>query len=253
LSYPRKIHILWYQGFEEAPELVKMNYFNHLERQKGFEINFYDSRDVHKLLEKYKLNLDKLSFQAIADIFRIKILIDHGGYWLDSTVFINSALEDFISHEDKSPFLFRNPAPDRPIANWFIGANIGDALLNIWFEAALKFFSEPRLPAPSMNYLNQSEALEDFSLFIKNKQYPYFWPHYLYAKLLEEDQYFRKLDSFSLNRMDAEDSFRLSGFIDLNNRGEAEMYESKIAFILEQRPIQKLYNNRNYCLSKIFK
>lgn len=252
MSYPRKIHILWFQGFDKAPDLVKMNYFNHLEKQQGFEISFYDSKDTYKILNKFKLNLHDLSFQAIADIFRIKVLIDNGGYWLDSTVFINSSLEDFIPCDEKSPFLFRNPAPDRPIANWFIAANKGDALLNIWFEEALKFFSEPRLPAPRRKYSNQRQALDDFSLFIKNKLYPYFWPHYLYAKLLEEDQHFRKLDSFALNRMDAEDSFRLSGFINLNNRSEAEMDESKIAFILKQRPIQKLYNNRNYSLSKIF-
>jgi len=70
LSFPKKIHILWFQGLKKAPELVKMNYFNHLEKQQDFQINFYDSKDVHKMLDKYKLNLHHLSFQAIADILR---------------------------------------------------------------------------------------------------------------------------------------------------------------------------------------
>jgi len=77
--------------------------------------------------------------------------------------------------------------------------------------------------------------------------------HYLYAKLFEEDKHFRKLDSFTLNRMDAKDSFILTSFINLDHRSAAAMQEFRIEFIPEQRSIQKLYTNRKYSLSKIFK
>lgn len=92
---------LWWQGFDQAPELVKFciesqkAYF----QSKGIEHIVLDQNNYmqyaflpDEILEKVDHGL--ISFTHFSDILRAELLRKHGGVWIDATVFISGELDD---------------------------------------------------------------------------------------------------------------------------------------------------------------
>ena len=87
-----KIWICWFQGIENAPELVKACYNSVLKNYKDKEIivlteeNYEQYVDIPEyILKKWKKGY--ISFAHFSDILRIELLSKYGGLWLDSTIF----------------------------------------------------------------------------------------------------------------------------------------------------------------------
>lgn len=90
------IWILWYQGEEQAPEIVK-------ESIKSVR-KFYDNVIVldeknledyikidNNILSKFKKGL--ITKTHFSDIVRMKLLSEHGGYWFDSTIYLTNKVD----------------------------------------------------------------------------------------------------------------------------------------------------------------
>ncbi len=104
--------IMWWQGIESAPKLVKNNIIR-LQNMVGKENvvvitkkNYKKFTQISGNIEE-KLKSNKISFTHWSDIVRFNLLRDNGGYWIDSTLILSNLffrqfiqknrLEDFIS------------------------------------------------------------------------------------------------------------------------------------------------------------
>ena len=129
-----KIFTIWLQGEENAPELVKAC-FRSVRKNCKQELVVLDEKtlfDYIKLpdviMEKRKKGMIKNAH--FADICRVELLYNYGGFWLDSTGFATGPIPDWIVKEDffaigkyflaipvKRPFVFPKPSSPKASSN----------------------------------------------------------------------------------------------------------------------------------------
>ena len=104
-KYKDKVWVLWWQGMENAPELIKICMSNKKKYIKDREIIILTKDNLKKyvqlpeyLLEKFKCGGG--SIQHLSDIIRIYLIYYYGGVWMDATIFMNKDLDSEIFDYD---------------------------------------------------------------------------------------------------------------------------------------------------------
>ena len=138
----RPVWILWLQGFENAPELVKICVHS-IKRKLGKQeyvclldkdnlIEYIDLPEY--IVKKWKQGI--ISNTHFSDIVRLRLLNTYGGVWMDATVyFTGSSLPDYIKGSNLFMFNIWESWKKRQeaiiSANWLISAEPGNKLLMI--------------------------------------------------------------------------------------------------------------------------
>jgi hypothetical protein len=144
------IYILWFQGFNNAPYVVKKcveswKYYN-----KDWKIILLDRTNIDKYIkiEKYiDLSKKKLLLAHESDIIRLCLLKKYGGLWVDSTVFCNKPLDDWFEDNCKYGFFaFDRPWPNLIINTWFIYSDKKSYIITTWLESTIRYYT-PRQQA----------------------------------------------------------------------------------------------------------
>lgn len=99
----RHIWVMWWQGEQAAPELVKMCIDSIRRNANGAEVvvitkdNFRDYADIPEyIIQKHEKGY--VSFAQLSDIMRVFLISKHGGLWLDSTIYVSQPIpEDIFS------------------------------------------------------------------------------------------------------------------------------------------------------------
>ena len=91
------IWVMWYQGIENAPPIVKaciQSIIINRAKHPVYIISKYNLEKYIKLPSYIieKLNNKTLTFTYFSDITRMGLLFKYGGYWIDSTYFVNTPL-----------------------------------------------------------------------------------------------------------------------------------------------------------------
>jgi hypothetical protein len=98
------IWVFWYQGIENAPEIVKKCVKSIRKHSGNYEVvildkdnisNYVDIPDI--ILEKVNNKIFTLAF--FSDILRMKLLSTYGGIWIDSTCYVSQPI--FKQFDDK--------------------------------------------------------------------------------------------------------------------------------------------------------
>ena len=136
---PKKVWFFWSQGLENAPKLVQ-SCFNAIKQQlNDYEIVLLTKENISIyttipdfILEKWNKGI--ITTTHFSDILRNNLLLNHGGYWIDSTVFISEKIPVLI--ENSSFFLFQSYKPGSDgkkvnISSWFIGSVKNNPVLEV--------------------------------------------------------------------------------------------------------------------------
>ena len=141
-----KIFTLWLQGEDKAPPLVQAC-FRSVRKNCKQELVVLDEKTVFDyitlpdvIMEKRKKG--KIGHAHFADICRVELLYNHGGYWLDSTGFATSPIQKWISDEDFFVYLtgLKVGSPYSFMQNCFIRARKGAYLLDAWRAMILEYW-----------------------------------------------------------------------------------------------------------------
>ena len=144
-----KIFTMWLQGEDKAPALVKAC-FRSVRRHCSQELVVLDEKTVfdyitlpEKIIKKYKSG--KIGHAHFADICRVELLYEHGGFWLDSTGFVTAPIPDWIKKQDFFVFLTGDNyniggSPYSFMQNCFIRARKGAYLLAAWRAMILDYW-----------------------------------------------------------------------------------------------------------------
>lgn len=105
-KHRRTIWTIWLQGMDQAPRIVQQCYKSMCDHLKDWEIvviteeNYSDYVTFpDHIMEKYKAGI--ISKVHFSDLLRIELLANHGGTWLDGTVFCSGApSQDFFLESD---------------------------------------------------------------------------------------------------------------------------------------------------------
>lgn len=103
----KNIFIFWWDGFEKAPQIVKVCL-------ESIKYNYYDYNIIEISKKNYKdytdINLEiisafekeKISIQTFSDILRFNLLKNNGGMWIDATIFFEKRCDLFKKLENQS-------------------------------------------------------------------------------------------------------------------------------------------------------
>lgn len=126
-----KVWVCWFQGIENAPQLVQRCYRSLQENLKDREIILItqDNYREYAILPDYieeKAARGIIPPAQFSDLLRLELLIRYGGTWIDSTVLCSGG--DIPAYMlDSDLFMFQNLKPGLDghptcVSNWFITA-----------------------------------------------------------------------------------------------------------------------------------
>lgn len=94
------IWTLWWQGYENAPEIIRycLDNMKNLAKNNGFDFYCLDQNTFTQYIQfpEYlddKIKKGNISIANISDIIRVSLLSKYGGTWIDSTVFIQPSFD----------------------------------------------------------------------------------------------------------------------------------------------------------------
>lgn len=126
-----KVWVCWLQGIEQAPPLVQRCYRSLQENLPDREVilltedNYREYVTFPEHIEK-KLASGVITRTHFSDLLRLELLINHGGTWIDATVFCSGGqIPGYMLDSDL--FLFQNLKPGADghatvISSWFMTA-----------------------------------------------------------------------------------------------------------------------------------
>lgn len=163
------IWICWFQGWENAPWLVRKCLSSWQQHNPEWDIRTLDRNSVQRYIELPDLAGKTITAASMSDIIRILLLHEYGGVWVDATLLCHQPLDTWLPDAMcEGFFAFNSPGWDRPLSSWFIAAEEGHSLIAQWHAAVLQYWHER-----------------------SNTEY-YFWFHYLFADLCKSNVAFRK-------------------------------------------------------------
>lgn len=170
------IWLLWLQGFDKAPEIVKKCVESWAKHNKGWKIVKLDENNLSSYVDISKhISKDQkatMSPNHYANVIRLLLLKIHGGFWVDATNYCVKPIDAwFHPYAKEGFFVFSRDGygPDRVVGNWFIYAEKNNYLLDKWLEATLNFWKE------------------------KGDDKVYHWQPKLFFNLCKTDKIFREL------------------------------------------------------------
>ncbi len=208
----------WHQGWDSAPAIVKHCAGAWQKHNPTWDIDLLDATTIGDKVKLPKtLETLSLPLPALSDIIRICLLKKYGGVWADATLWCARPLDDWIEAVCRNSgfFAYDKPGPDRPISSWFLAAKKQSRIIDLWHSSVCRLLAKTQahhrfkwildnrgknrlfklLGYLCMSYLAQRYREDD--LLVAWSDDPedgnYFWFHYLFRRLLEEDREFHQL------------------------------------------------------------
>ena len=192
-----KVWICWFQGIEKAPELVRRCVQSIRDNMPDKDIVIITEENIAEYVqfpdyiwEKWKTG--RITHTHMTDLLRLELLINHGGMWLDATVFCTDRnIPEF--YFDSELFFYQSLKPGRDgkssyISSWLMSAKTNNKVLMATRHLCYEYWK-------NHNELVDYFLLHDF-LSIVLDYYPDDWkaiiprdnatPHVLLLRLFEQ-------------------------------------------------------------------
>lgn len=221
---------------------MRCNFDRWVELNPGYEVRVLDRGDVDGLLSDWPFPLDSMPPAALSDIVRAKLLVDDGGVWADASVFPVKPLDEWLP-ELVSPigfFAFERPAPDRPVSSWFLACSPGHELMGAWWREVRRFWERPRTVS-SVESAIPPDPVATVSPAANPDASPYFWYHYLFQYVLEQDPSMAHLWE-NCRKLPAEPAHDLQTLLRENPKANHKM----VVAATSRSPVQKLDWRKEY-------
>ena len=160
---PRKIWMLWLQGENQAPPLIKASFRSWRLQNMNWDVIVLNEDTVLEYIDMPGFPIG-VSPNHRANIIRLELLSRYGGVWADATSICLKPLDLWIDRvTPRGFFAFSKPQPLRPLANWFIASEQNSPAVNEWLKWS--------------------------KIYILNGKKPdtYFWQHFTFKWLLQKD------------------------------------------------------------------
>jgi len=91
------IWLMWYQGIENAPPIVLSCFHSIIKNKNKHRVYIINKNNLKNFIKlpsyiMEKFNNGSISITHFSDIVRMALLTKYGGYWIDSTYFINAPI-----------------------------------------------------------------------------------------------------------------------------------------------------------------
>ena len=142
------IWFFWWQGRDQMPDIVRICYESILRHAPSDrQVIFVSRENYNKFAQIPTFLLDKVEtgnswIVAFSDFLRVCLIYEHGGLWLDATVFVSNT----ISEDTFSPFFSVNhdPTPyyssDGRWTGFILGGNRGSPLFKFLRDFYIEYW-----------------------------------------------------------------------------------------------------------------
>lgn len=170
----KTIWCLWFQGWANAPDLVKACGASWRHHNPDWNIQYLSLDTLEAYVDRFSdlgvIFEKNVPMEARSDALRIELLSRYGGVWVDGTVYCLRPLDGWIHRATPSGFFaFNRPGPDRMLSSWFLAAEAGSYIIDTWRRKTVEYWKD----RPERDH--------------------YFWFHYLFAEAYESDAKFRAI------------------------------------------------------------
>lgn len=229
---PRVIWIMWWQGFDQAPELVKKCRISWEKYHPTWKIYALDKHNINQFIDVENvidINRKDIPLQKISNVLRLNLLKKYSGVWVDATCFCCRPLDDWLGDFAKSGFFaFQSTGGDALCSNWFLASDKGcyitaklcDERTQFWKQNRFSFL-QTRRPGKIVvktlaRFINRNPYSTRlwFSFLILKvlRLYPYGIFHHHFNKLFFEDPKFREIwDQTKKYSADVPHKLRMAG------------------------------------------
>lgn len=137
----------WLQGEEQAPPLCKVCLKSLRRNYSDYQINVVTQENIsdyvkfpEHIVRKFKAG--SITPTHFTDLLRLELLINHGGVWIDSSVFVTGREQDYLS---EPLFLFQTTWRNEPAhlgSSWLIVACKGNPILKTTRDLLYKYWED---------------------------------------------------------------------------------------------------------------
>lgn len=223
------IWILWLQGIQNAPSLVKKCYESVCKNKPdNFDIILLTEDNLSKYVTLPKFIWDKynagiIGITHLSDIIRIELLCTYGGCWIDSTVFSMERIPLFMLNG--SMFMFKLQGvvtnPVLKMSSWWIYAQKDNRIINATRSILQEY------------WMNEDNLIN------------YFLLHIIMSKLIDSDSMCKAIFN-SIPYFNSGNAHVLYGMLE-------EGYDSARWNVIKYTsPIQKLSYKRRYIQGDVY-
>lgn len=205
---PRTLWVMWLQGEDGAPWVVRQCLASWRRHNPEWEIRFLTEATYRDYVDPELFRGRTPTPQCLADLVRLHLLARHGGVWADATLYCCKPLLEWLPEYSASGFFaFSEPGRGRALSNWFLVSSRENHLTRTWADACREYQQNNRLTMVNVRRdrspldrllmnelkrrLNRSRESTRgwFSPFVRKvlRVHPYFWSHYLFDRVLERD------------------------------------------------------------------
>lgn len=248
---PQKVFSLWLGADSQAiPETVEICIDRWHSINPDYEIILLSESDLSDFDSVLPIRRHETTIQAYSDVLRCYLLKTYGGVWVDASLFPVRPLKSWLeaAMQPCGFFAFQGPGSDRVLSSWFIAAEPGHYLVERWWDEVCRFWQVPQpiISDPRQGNTWVSDPVEAVSNPSRFGGFPYFWFHYLFARLLENDPQARKMWE-TCCKMSAKPPHQLQ-FLYRNTESPSD---EEIMAALKDTHVQKLNWRENYAWSSI--
>mmetsp|Transcript_135660 Transcript_135660/g.247334 ORF Transcript_135660/g.247334 Transcript_135660/m.247334 type:complete len:335 (-) Transcript_135660:73-1077(-) len=182
---PRVIWILWFDGWEQAPELHQRCLESWQLFNLGWEVRAISRKEIPGLLGDFMPRYEQLRTAmnpierfggfwippaAESDLLRLLLLAMYGGVWADSTMLCRRPLDDWLTEVAASGFFAFSPESLEekeyiPVMSSFLAAQPSHKLMVAWLKRVIEHWSTPS---------------------IERQDRGFFWVHNIFGELVAE-------------------------------------------------------------------
>lgn len=124
------IWVFWWQGLDNAPQLVKVCVDSIYKNSGEHPVNIIDKDNISSYIDlpdyvTEKLKAGKMTITHFSDILRFALLYKYGGIWMDATIYISRSFDDEIYENPLFTIKAKNPS-GRKWTSFFWAASPGN-------------------------------------------------------------------------------------------------------------------------------
>lgn len=158
MGLTKTIWLLWLQGWDSAPQLVKLVHASWQFHNPHWEIVLLDQQNIHLYIEAPVVK--NISCAALSDIIRLKLLAQHGGVWADATMACLRPLDGWAHHAVRPVgfWMYHGRDNGRGPASWFMMSVPGAYIPVEWDKQTDQFWksrSRSRSPPVAYNWMDK--------------------------------------------------------------------------------------------------
>lgn len=146
-----KIWICWFQGIENAPDIVKKCYKSIVDNNPSKDVVVITADNLNQYVQFPEYIVDKwkkgiITHTHMTDLLRLELLIKYGGMWVDATVLCSTSdIPDYFFDSDLFFFQCLKPGRDGHasyISSWLMSARTNNKILMATRELCYEYWKK---------------------------------------------------------------------------------------------------------------